>query len=161
MCEGKTCSLRRAFTKLGAAYGVLLYRNSLLEDVGTKPALAACRREGKPPFFLPPGPRGWHTKPSCPPTGGRNGADNQYSAPYCCSLRQTARRCFLSSCYRNPYILLLISFNRFTCPSTGPVLQGSVNPARTASLSRRIPVRKDSNSDRPLVSTSLSHCSSC
>lgn len=30
-------------------------------------ALAVCRREGKPPFFLPPGPRGWHTKPSCAP----------------------------------------------------------------------------------------------
>ena len=53
--------------------------------------LAACRREGKPPFFLPPGPRGWHTKPSCAPPGGRNGADNQCSAPYFCSLRQTAR----------------------------------------------------------------------
>ena len=54
--------------------------------------LAACRREGKPPFFLPPGPRGWHTKPSCAPPGGRNGADNQCSAPYFCSLRQTARK---------------------------------------------------------------------
>jgi hypothetical protein len=53
--------------------------------------LAACRREGKPPFFLPPGPRGWHTKPSCAPPGGRNGANNQCSTPYFCSLRQTAR----------------------------------------------------------------------
>src|SRR6266536_6288166 len=53
--------------------------------------LAACRRESKPPFFLPPGPRGWHTKPFCAPAGGRNGADNQCSAPYFCSLRQTAR----------------------------------------------------------------------
>ena|SRR6266446_6313442 len=36
------------------------------------------------------------------------------------------------------------SFNeripRFTCPSTGPVLQGSVNPASTASLSLCTPV---------------------
>src|SRR6266702_3812097 len=53
--------------------------------------LAACRRESKPPFFLPPGPLSWHTKPSCAPPGGRNGADNQCSAPYFCSLRQTAR----------------------------------------------------------------------
>jgi len=29
-------------------------------------ALAVCRREGKSPFFLPLGPRGWHTKPSAP-----------------------------------------------------------------------------------------------
>ena len=52
--------------------------------------LAVCRREGKSPFFLPHGLRGWHTKPSCVPPGGRNGADNQCSAPYFCSLRQTA-----------------------------------------------------------------------
>ena len=61
--------------------------DAALENV----TLAACRREGKPPFFLPPGPRGWHTKPSCASPGGRNGADNQCSAPYFCSLRQTAR----------------------------------------------------------------------
>jgi hypothetical protein len=31
-------------------------------------ALAVCRREGKPPFFLPPGPHGWHRKPGLCPT---------------------------------------------------------------------------------------------
>src|SRR3954452_24192282 len=53
--------------------------------------LAACRREGRTPFFLPPGPCDWHTKPSCAPHGGRNGANNRCSGPHFCSLRQTAR----------------------------------------------------------------------
>ncbi len=55
--------------------------------------LAVCRREGKPPFFLPPLGRvvGIRSLPT-PQPGGRNGADNQCSAPYFCSLRQTARR---------------------------------------------------------------------
>src|SRR2546428_466339 len=35
-----------------------------------------------------------------------------------------------------PYMLLFMSFSRFTCPSRGPLLHGRVNPARTAALSR-------------------------
>src|SRR5438876_12407855 len=33
-----------------------------------------------------------------------------------------------------PYMLLFRSFSRFTCPSTGPVLHGNVNPANSAAL---------------------------
>jgi hypothetical protein len=54
-------------------------------------ALGACRREGKPPFFRPPGLLGWHTKPFCAPYGGRNGADDQCYASLSFSLRQAAR----------------------------------------------------------------------
>lgn len=41
-----------------------------------------------------------------------------------------------------PYMLRLISFRRLTCPSTGPLLQGSTMAARTAGSSRRSPVTK-------------------
>src|SRR5262249_35644748 len=38
-----------------------------------------------------------------------------------------------------PYICRLIVFNRFTCPSTGPLLHVSVTAACTAASSRRMP----------------------
>src|SRR6266487_3041873 len=47
-----------------------------------------------------------------------------------------------------PYMLLLMSLRRFTFPSKGPLLQGNVNPAKTASLSCCTPVTKDSNASR-------------
>src|SRR5258708_32870316 len=43
-----------------------------------------------------------------------------------------------------PYMLRLINLSRFTCPSTGPVLQGKVNPASTAAFSCWIPFSNDS-----------------
>src|SRR6266487_6128091 len=45
-----------------------------------------------------------------------------------------------------PYMLLLISLSRFTCPSRGPWLQGNVNPASTAALSWWMPRAIDFNS---------------
>jgi hypothetical protein len=50
---------------------------------------------------------------------------------------------------------------RFTCPSTGPVLQGRVNPASTASLSLCTPVTNVRKAGSRLVSTLLSQASSC
>ncbi len=44
----------------------------------------------------------------------------------------------------------LISLRRFTCPSKGPVLQGSVSPASTASLSCCTLVTNDANASSRL-----------
>lgn len=47
-----------------------------------------------------------------------------------------------------PYICRLSTFNRFTCPSVWPLLQGELAAARTAFSSRRKTVTKFSNSGR-------------
>ncbi len=55
----------------------------------------------------------------------------------------------------------LMSFSRFTWPSRGPLLHGSVNPASTAALSCWIPLANDLNSGNILFSTKLSQVSNC
>ena len=47
------------------------------------------------------------------------------------------------SCLAQPCICRLIIFTRLTWPSTGPLFQGRVSPAVTASWSRRRPVTKE------------------
>jgi hypothetical protein len=60
-----------------------------------------------------------------------------------------------------PYMLLLLSFSRFTGPSSGPLLHGSVNPASTAALSCWMPRAMDFSSGNVLASTELSQVSHC
>jgi hypothetical protein len=56
-----------------------------------------------------------------------------------------------------PYIERLISFSRPIRPSTGPLLHGSPNPARTAASSWRIDRDSPRNSGTPLASARSSH----
>ena len=48
--------------------------------------------------------------------------------------------------FARPYLWRLIALSRFTCPSTGPLLQGSVSADSTAFVSRSSPVMKLRNS---------------
>jgi len=70
-------------------------------------------------------------------------------------------RCLKRRSLARPYILRLRSFKRFTCPSRGPLLHGSVHPAKTADLSCSIPLANDLNSGKVLSCTRLSHVSNC
>jgi len=56
-----------------------------------------------------------------------------------------------------PYICRLIVFNRFTCPSTGPLLHVSVTAACTAASSRRMPSANRRRSGLEEASPRVSH----
>src|SRR3989442_2048252 len=72
---------------------------------------------------------------------------------------ERSTRCRKRRSFARPYILLLMSFSRFTWPSRGPLLHGRVNPARTAALSCWRPLANDLNSGNVLSSTELSQVS--
>jgi hypothetical protein len=71
------------------------------------------------------------------PGAGRPPSTSRYAA----STRARSR-----SKLARPYICRLMTFSRVTCPSTGPLLQGSSNAAVTAASSRSRPVMKRCNS---------------
>src|SRR5260370_37020759 len=63
------------------------------------------------------------------------------------------KRCSLAL----PYMLLFMSFSRFTCPSRGPLLHGRVNHAKPAAFSCWILLANDLISGNVLASTDVSH----
>ena len=67
-----------------------------------------------------------------PKEGGRKGPSDAQAA-------KKGTRARRSTNPARPYICRLIVFSRFTCPSTGPLLHGSVTAAWTHASSRRMP----------------------